>query len=41
MIGVVKDATGEATYGLYVIAVFMLLGAVLVMIATRKAVVTA
>ena len=35
LIGVVKDATGEATYGLYVIAAFMLLGAVLVVIATR------
>ncbi len=35
MIGVVKDATGEATFGLYVIAVFMLIGAGLVLIATR------
>ncbi len=41
LIGVVKDATGEATFGLYVIAVFMLLGAVLVIIATRKTVATA
>ena len=37
LIGVVKDATGEATYGLYVIAAFMVLGAVLVVIATRDA----
>ena len=36
LIGVVKDATGEATFGLYVIAAFMLLGAVLVIIATRQ-----
>lgn len=36
LIGVVKDATGAATYGLYVIAVFMLLGAVLVIIATPR-----
>ena len=35
LIGVVKDATGEATYGLYVIAAFMLAGAGLVVIATR------
>ena len=35
LIGVVKDATGEATYGLYVIAAFMLVGAGLVVIATR------
>jgi D-galactonate transporter len=40
LIGVVKDATGEATFGLYVIAVFMLMGAVLVVVATRKAVQT-
>ena len=37
LIGVVKDATGEATFGLYVMAVFMLLGTVLVIIATREA----
>ena len=35
LIGVVKDATGEATYGLYVIAAFMLAGAGLVLVATR------
>ncbi|MBC7841849.1 MAG: MFS transporter [Gemmatimonadaceae bacterium] len=35
MIGVVKDATGEATVGLYVIAAFMLIGAGLVLMATR------
>ncbi len=29
LIGVVKDATGEATFGLYAIAAFMLVGAVL------------
>ena len=29
LIGVVKDATGEATFGLYVLAAFMLMGAVL------------
>ena len=37
LIGVVKDAAGEATFGLYVMAVFMLLGTVLVIIATREA----
>ena len=36
LIGVVKDATGEATYGLYAIAAFMMLGAALVVIATGK-----
>ena len=35
LIGVAKDATGSATSGLYVIALFLLLGAVLVVIATR------
>ena len=35
LIGVVKDATGEATDGLYVIAAFMLAGAGLVLVATR------
>ena len=38
LIGVVKDATGEATYGLYVIAGFMIIGAGLVLLATRQAV---
>jgi len=37
LIGVARDATGSATAGLYVIAVFLLLGAMLVIIATRKA----
>ncbi len=37
LIGVAKDATGSATAGLYVIAVFLLFGAVLVVIATRSA----
>ncbi|MCC7053197.1 MAG: MFS transporter [Gemmatimonadaceae bacterium] len=37
IIGVAKDATGSATAGLYVIAVFLLIGAGLVMIATRAA----
>ncbi len=37
LIGVAKDATGSATSGLYVIAVFLLFGAVLVIIATRTA----
>ena len=36
LIGVVKDATGAATYGLYVIAGFMLIGAGLVLLATRR-----
>ena len=35
LIGVAKDATGSATAGLYVIAVFLLIGAGLVIIATR------
>jgi D-galactonate transporter len=38
LIGVAKDATGSATAGLYVIAVFLLFGGVLVMLATRPAV---
>jgi nitrate/nitrite transporter NarK len=38
LIGVAKDATGSATAGLYVIAVFLLFGAVLVIIATRTAI---
>ncbi len=37
LIGVARDATGSATAGLYVIAVFLLLGGVLVIIATRPA----
>jgi len=35
LIGVAKDATGSATAGLYVIAVFLLIGAALVVLATR------
>ncbi len=35
LIGVAKDATGSATAGLYVIAAFLIVGAGLVMIATR------
>ena len=35
LIGVAKDATGSAAAGLYVIAVFLLLGGVLVILATR------
>ena len=35
LIGVAKDATGSATSDLSVIALFLLLGAVLVVIATR------
>jgi nitrate/nitrite transporter NarK len=35
LIGVAKDATGEASMGLYLIAFFMLLGGVLVILATR------
>ena len=37
LIGVAKDATGSATAGLYVIAVFLLIGAGLVLIATKGA----
>ena len=36
LIGVAKDATGSATAGLYVIAVFLMIGAGLVMIATQR-----
>lgn len=35
MIGVIRDATGEATLGLYAIAAFMLTGALLAIVATR------
>ena len=35
LIGVVRDVTGDATFGLYVIAGFLLLGAALAMFATR------
>jgi D-galactonate transporter len=35
LIGVARDATGSATAGLYVIAVFLLIGAGLVVVATR------
>ena len=37
LIGVAKDATGSATVGLHVIAVFLLFSAVLAVIATRTA----
>ncbi len=36
LIGVARDATGSATAGLYVIAIFLLLGGGLVVIATRS-----
>ena len=36
LIGVAKDATGSATAGLYVIAVFLVIGAGLVIIATQR-----